>query len=83
MKVIKIEYMFQESTWKCSILATDTKDAIKFLEGFLKAEFKIMGTEEVCTIHGISGTVLSSFNISTNKKEEKKKGPGRPPKSKE
>lgn len=77
MKVIRIEYLLNDNNWKCNILAKDAKDAIGFLESHLKAEFRIMSTEEVCEIHGIS----SSINDVGAQPNTPTKKLGRPPKN--
>lgn len=83
MKLIKIEYILNNNNWKCNIIGKDAKDAIEFLEKYLRATFSIISTEEVCDIHGISSSAMAMFNIgNTNIKEEKRKGPGRPSKNK-
>ena len=85
MKVVRIEYMLGENNWKCCILAKDVADGIKFLEGYLKAEFRVTSTEEVCEVHGVSTNIISLFGKTEVKKEETnkteigKRGPGRPP----
>lgn len=84
MKVVRIEYMLRDNTWKCNVLAKDVADGIKFLEGHLKAEFRVTSTEEVCEIHGFSESVLALLGKSekkTTKEDVGKRGPGRPPKN--
>lgn len=86
MKVIRIEYMLGENTWKCIVIAKDVNDAISTLAKSLKAEFRVMSTEDVCDVHLFSQECLSSLSIEkkvvpVNKPApvEGKRRPGRPP----
>ena len=80
MKLIRIEYVLNNNNWKCNIIAKDAKDAIIFLEKYLKAPFSITSTEDVCEIHGISDNIKDNFLKKTEVPVEVGKKPGRPKK---
>ena len=94
MRLVRIEYNLNGSNWKANILAKDVKDGISFLEGYLKAPFSVVSTEDVCEVHGTSDHIKNLFvevkEVKPLKKEEidntpvqeqqAERKPGRPPK---